>query len=140
MVGPNGQIERCQYTGQGIVGMATAGEAENACVRSLRGAGYLEIERAGKIGVTLTGSTRILKVELGSPADSAGIQAGDVITEIDGQSVDTDQQAQVLLFGVYGTTVSVTVSRDGTEQEHLLTRAPYVPPPKPKPSVSQFDY
>lgn len=50
----------------------------------------------------------------GSPADDAGLAAGDVITEIDGTSVDTWWEAQAALHGAApGDTVVVGYARDG---------------------------
>lgn len=56
----------------------------------------------------------IRMVIAGSPADEAGLQAGDVITEIGGTPVDTWWEAQNALKGSEpGDTVSVEYARDG---------------------------
>ncbi len=56
----------------------------------------------------------ITSVEPGSPADEAGLKAGDVIVEIDGQEINTpDDVAQALQDFESGDTVTITVIRDG---------------------------
>jgi carboxyl-terminal processing protease len=49
----------------------------------------------------------------GSPAQAAGIQAGDIFTAVDGKTLDgvTADQARNLIRGPAGTTVTVTVQR-----------------------------
>jgi carboxyl-terminal processing protease len=115
-VNASGDVQRCSATGQGIIGMATASDAVSSCASSMRTAGYLEIERAGVIGVTLSDSpsgqpVRVLKVANPSPAFDAGVDPGDQILAIDGQSVNSASDARVLLFGEAGTSVTVQFQR-----------------------------
>ncbi len=50
----------------------------------------------------------------GSPAESAGLQAGDVITAIDGKTVDGSHPLDLVISGFTpGTTVSLDVTRNG---------------------------
>ena len=61
-----------------------------------------------------------------SPAMLAGIESGDVILEIDGQSTDNMrvEQAAQLIRGEVGTQIKLRISRSGTEDfEVTLTRA-----------------
>lgn len=54
----------------------------------------------------------------GSPAEKAGMQPGDFILDINGQESSgmATEQAVTLIRGKSGTTVTLTVSRDGVEQ------------------------
>ncbi len=62
----------------------------------------------------------IMEVTEGGPADDAGIEVGDVITQYNGKAV-TDMNALVEMVGQteIGKTVSVHVVRDGTVQKDL---------------------
>ncbi len=68
--------------------------------------------------LTITGVIR------GAPAVTAGLQAGDVITAIDGQSIDGSTANDVvgLIRGPRGTTVTLTIDRDGTSQDIVVKR------------------
>ena len=57
-----------------------------------------------------------------SPAAGAGLETGDVITEIDGRKADTAEEASAALFGEAGTTVSITYERDDEEETVSLVR------------------
>ena len=65
----------------------------------------------------------------GGSAGEAGILAGDLIVEVDGIScVPADEASADLIAGPEGTTVSVTVLRDGVTKTYVLTRRPVVVP------------
>ena len=86
------------------------------------------------IGVELaqdqTGYAKVLKVYDGSPAQEAGIAAGNYITAIDGEDVKTISGAdaiQARLRGEAGTTVNITwLDSSSTEQSVDLTRSGYI--------------
>lgn len=61
----------------------------------------------------------------GSPAERAGIKAGDVVVAVDGESVRGEEVAQVAekVRGPEGTRVELTVLRGGEEREFDLERA-----------------
>ena len=61
----------------------------------------------------------------GSPAERAGIEAGDVLVAVDGESVRGEEVAQVAekVRGPEGTRVELTVLRSGEEREFDLERA-----------------
>ncbi|HEU4494685.1 MAG TPA: S41 family peptidase [Rubrobacteraceae bacterium] len=61
----------------------------------------------------------------GSPAERAGIEAGDVVVAVDGESVRGEEVAQVAekVRGPEGTRVELTVLRGGEEREFDLERA-----------------
>lgn len=57
----------------------------------------------------------VYAVQSGGPAEEAGIQAGDVIVQVDGQSVQglTVSEVSSMIKGEEGTTVTVTIMRSG---------------------------
>ncbi|MGH2558593.1 MAG: S1C family serine protease [Thermomicrobiales bacterium] len=65
----------------------------------------------------------IMEVEPNTPAAEAGLQAGDVITAIDGEEIDDDHSlVEVLIFGhAPGDTVELTIDRDGAEETVSIT-------------------
>ena len=80
------------------------------------------------VGITITqeeNGLRILEVQSGGPAQEAGLQAEDLITEIDDQSVAgmTTTQAKNLVRGEAGTQVRMSILREGRTLEFTLTRA-----------------
>ena len=81
------------------------------------------------IGITITqdedtGAFPIVTVTDGGPAASAGLQAGDVITAINGQDVTALSMSELrsLVRGEEGTTLSLTYRRGDTESTCTLTR------------------
>jgi carboxyl-terminal processing protease len=78
-----------------------------------------------------TGSLQIVKVISGSPADRAGIRAGDRITEVDGRAtadLSTDQAAD-LLQGVEGSVVNLVLVDAQNQARRLSVRRQYVEVP-----------
>lgn len=66
----------------------------------------------------------VAEVIEGSPADKAGITAGDVITEFDGQQVNEDTQLSTLIGKKkVGDTVPITINREGETQQVEATMA-----------------
>lgn len=65
----------------------------------------------------------IVKVEEGYPMAEAGIQAGDVITEINGRNIVVNRELQYYqMFHPFGAeAVNLTVERDGQEKEVMVT-------------------
>ena len=81
------------------------------------------------IGVTIVaeeeaGGFRITEVTPGGPADQGGVQAQDVLTHVEGESVlDLGQDETVnRVRGEAGTTVTLTLERDGEPYDVTLTR------------------
>ena len=79
------------------------------------------------VGKTDDGSLLISRVIAGGPAETAGLQAGDRITAVDGESVlDEDIQDTVQrIKGGDGTDVSLAIMRDGETLEVEVTRGQY---------------
>jgi carboxyl-terminal processing protease len=72
-----------------------------------------------------TGQVTIVAPFRDSPAESAGIQAGDIILAVDGVSTEgwSDQQAVQVIRGPRGTQVTLTVLHpDGNQEEITVTR------------------
>jgi carboxyl-terminal processing protease len=66
---------------------------------------------------TLGATCRIIVVApiSGSPAERAGLRAGDIVTAVDGRTVDGETLAEAIarIRGPRGTTVTLTIVRDG---------------------------
>ena len=81
------------------------------------------------VGATLTkdadtGYATIVNVYEDSPAEKAGLKAGDILEKIDDHEVGDEQLDTVVSWikGVKGTDVKITVLRDGEELELTATR------------------
>lgn len=129
-INAEGQIMTCSATGQGVIGMAVASTAVNDCNSNMRAAGYVEIERAGAIGVVMSDSDegdhpRIIRVVENSPAWYAGVDPGDLVVEVEGQVVRDTHDARLLLFGLAGTDVTVHFRRGEFDTTFALMRRPH---------------
>ena len=71
---------------------------------------------------------RVVDVIEGSPAEAAGIKVGDLITAVDGVSVNEAGYDNTVnaIRGVEGTTVDITVEREGASLTLTATRATIV--------------
>lgn len=69
----------------------------------------------------------------GFPADIAGLKAGDILRKADGVSLKglTSEQVSEKLKGNPGTTIKLTVERNGTEKDYEVKREKVVVPPVP---------
>ena len=67
----------------------------------------------------------VTKVFRGAPADQAGVQAGDIIAEVDGESTDgmTSTDIKERVQGEEGTDVKILFMRQGEPVEITITRA-----------------
>ncbi|MDR3634160.1 MAG: S41 family peptidase [Isosphaeraceae bacterium] len=83
--------------------------------------------RFGGIGITVemdpTGRPRVVAPMVGTPAYEAGILAGDLIVEIDGESTEgiTPDKAVDALSGRPGTAVKLSVLHEGEEKPENIT-------------------
>jgi carboxyl-terminal processing protease len=68
------------------------------------------------------GYVRILEAMPGSPASEAGFMSGDLITAVDGVDLSETEDPVSLIRGEAGTQLTVTVERDGEEDNYELTR------------------
>lgn len=82
--------------------------------------GLMGIEMEG--GGLVTGKPVIDRVRVESPADQAGLQPGDRITEVDGRPVDRQAEVKQVLGTRYaGEQITVTIDRDGESLRRELT-------------------
>lgn len=65
---------------------------------------------------------RIMSVLPNSPALEAGIQPGDILTAVDGVPMSPEVDPRVPVTGQAGTTVTLTINRNGKTLEFTLTR------------------
>ena len=77
------------------------------------------------VGQNVEDGLEILRVTEGSPAQEAGLQAGEIIRGVDGQAITSDNRETMLsaIQGEEGTTVSLEVEgTDGTRRTVEVTR------------------
>ncbi len=74
--------------------------------------------------IAATCRLRVLEVLVGAPAEEAGLQAGDIVTAVDGGTLEgnTIGDSVLLIRGPRGSEVQLTLERDGREQELAITR------------------
>ena len=77
------------------------------------------------LSVSEEGEVLVVSPIAGSPAEAAGVKAGDIIIGVDGQSIQdfSSDQAAKLIRGPAGSTVELTIRRDGAERKISVTRA-----------------
>jgi putative serine protease PepD len=82
----------------------------------------VQIDTTGASAPTATTGAVIGSVETGGPAESAGLQSGDVVTSIDGQTIDdsTDLSSYVNTKAP-GDKIKMTVHRNGQTQQVDVT-------------------
>src|SRR5690606_38525989 len=86
--------------------------------RGFLGVGIQDVSRDIADGVGLDAARGALVTEPteGSPADTAGVKSGDVITAVDGQAIDDALDLSRTIAGKNpGTSVELTIWRDGAE-------------------------
>ena len=73
----------------------------------------------------LEGTILVQSVEIGSPAEAAGITADDYIVAVDGARIEDIGPSELVnrVKGEVGTEVTVTVKRDGAEIDFTMVRA-----------------
>lgn len=130
LISSGGDIKTCASTSQaqGIIGVFLANSRFSNCIDDLKNHGYKEIEQVGSVGITLytadTKGLRIMKVYENSPAAKAGIVQGDIIIAINEKK--TLQKGDLdIVQGEIGTSVSITISRNGVENKYTLKRSKF---------------
>ncbi len=68
------------------------------------------------------GKATIMRVFKGSPAEKAGIQKGDILSQVDGKPITDSSHVQKYILGKAGTTVTVTIKRNGKLMDFNLKR------------------
>ena len=81
-----------------------------------------QFELSTDTGAWLKATNATQAVINGSPADKAGLKEGDIITKVNGEVVDTENQlaSRLSKYGV-GDTVEITYVRDGKEAKTKVT-------------------
>ena len=81
-----------------------------------------------QIGIPNFEKVQISNVLPNSPAEQAGLQAGDVLISMNGQTTTTNEQARIIIYSHLDQPIKVSVSRGGKTVEltvtPLSTRAP----------------
>lgn len=98
--------------------------------------GFLQAQAVGKrySGLTLLkerGIAYVVAVEKGSPADVAGVKAGDIVSKVNTRSTRTMPlwEIQELLAGKPGTKIAMELIRVGEPQQISFDLKPFDPPP-----------
>ncbi|HET6508374.1 MAG TPA: trypsin-like peptidase domain-containing protein [Baekduia sp.] len=82
----------------------------------------VQIDTSGATNPNATSGAVIGSVETGGPAESAGLQAGDVVKRIDGQAVqDPTELSTIINSKAPGNKIKLTVERNGQSQEVDVT-------------------
>jgi serine protease Do len=82
-----------------------------------------DLTRAEEHALGLSGGARVEEVQPGSPADEAGLAAGDVILSIGTQDVASAEEARELLGDAQGRVRLLVQSRDGSPRWIVIERA-----------------
>ncbi|NVD46087.1 Do family serine endopeptidase [Qipengyuania atrilutea] len=116
------------------IGFAIPAEIAAPIVRTLMQGeeiqrGYLGVriepvtgDLADSLGLPRNRGEFVQSVEEGAPADEAGIQAGDVVTRVNGQEVTPDQTLSYIVANIApGTSIPVELLRNGDRRRVTLT-------------------
>ena len=78
------------------------------------------------VGITFSeneaGDFEVISINPGSPAEKAGVEPGDLILKVDGESFTDADIMAAAIRGKKGTDVKLTISHDGKEKEITMTR------------------
>jgi PDZ domain-containing secreted protein len=116
MVNSEGKVYPCAANGT---------SDKNTCVEDMEKAGYVRIADVAW-GVHMaswdTSPAKVKRVDMGSPAEIAGVKKGDIIQELDGQTVSNAKQILAILAKKKaGDTLLAKVKRGKTQIEILST-------------------
>ena len=122
VIGINAQIESDSGGNDGV-GFAIPADAAKSVANTLISGGKVQHAYLGiRVADASTTGAQITTVVSGSPADKAGLKAGDVVTAIDGNAITSadDLTAQV---GAHqpADVVTVTVTRNGSSKDIKVT-------------------
>jgi putative serine protease PepD len=115
VIGVNAQIDSSSGANDGV-GFALAGNAVKSTADTLISGGKVQHAYLGISvnDVANNGGARVASVVAGSPAASAGFQAGDVVTKIDGTNITSaDDLTAVISAHAPSDKVTVTLTRAG---------------------------
>ena len=122
VIGINAQIESDSGGNDGVGFAIPADAAKNVATTLIAGGKVQHAYLGIRVANASSSGAQITSVVSGSPADKAGIKAGDVVTAIDGNAIASadDLTAQV---GVHqpSDTITVTVTRNGSSKDIKVT-------------------
>jgi membrane-associated protease RseP (regulator of RpoE activity) len=131
-VNPAGDLQTCASFGFGILGTPSAQDYQRRCADHMKAAGYIPREEIGSIGLvasTELSPVRVANVLAGSPAQLAGIKAGDLIVAVNEQAVNDWQEARRLIFGRVDTGVKLSYRSGDMDKTVNVIRYPFVSMP-----------
>ena len=123
VVGVNAQIDSDSGGNDGV-GFAISANAAKSVADTLISGGKVQHAYLGiRVNDNSTGNgAEIVSVVSGSPADKAGLQAGDVITSIDGTTIENgDGLTAAVAAHKPSDVVTVTLTRNGTTKTAKVT-------------------
>src|SRR5918911_1064153 len=123
VVGVTSQIESDSGGNDGV-GFAIPSSTVRSVAAQLIASGKAEHAYLGVSLASAATSARIAEIRSGTPAARAGLQAGDVITALDGKRVGSSDALQSAIAAKKpGDSVSLTYTRNGTSHTVRLTLA-----------------
>ena len=125
MIGPDGSAASCDSYGAGLLGMATANSISENCIKSRRSAGYLEMEKAGAVGMTVNDELFVLRVVPHGPASDSGIMVGDRVKTVNGVPIKNEKEFHTVIFGPFGQSVKMTILRGEASQDVAMVSRPW---------------
>ncbi len=118
------RVERYVWVGDGDEGGYGHGFFEGLHGRGFLGVQLMSLtpELRVHFGLSDDAGVMVAKVETNSPAEKAGVQVGDILTEVDGETVDSSWKLAGYVRGKEeGDTVSLGLWRDGSAQTVFVT-------------------
>ncbi|HEV7412916.1 MAG TPA: DegQ family serine endoprotease [Casimicrobiaceae bacterium] len=92
-------------------------------------------ETADAFGLAKASGALVNSVEKGGPAEKAGIEAGDIITKVDGRTVNTSSELPRIITQVRpGTKISLQLWRKGASKDVAVTVAELKEDESPRPA------
>src|SRR5919201_1812099 len=123
VVGVNAQIESDSGGNDGV-GFAIASDTAKTIVPQLIAGKTVHHAYLGIALAESTGGARVAQVRRGTPAERAGLRAGDVIVAVDGERIrSTDALRSAIDAKRPGETVTLTIRRNGKERTVKATLA-----------------
>jgi putative serine protease PepD len=114
VIGVNAQIESDSGGNDGV-GFAIPSNTVKTIVSELISTGKAEHAYFGVSVETVNGTVRVGEVRSGTPAEAAGLRAGDAILSVDGQKMTSSEAlTSAIASKSPGDTISITYSRGGT--------------------------
>jgi putative serine protease PepD len=114
VIGINDQIESDSNDNAGV-GFSVPIDRSKSVAQTLIAGGTVKHAYLGVRIASVSGGARITQVVAGSPAATAGLKVGDVITAFDGKTTSSaDDLTAAVTHAKSGDTVTVTVTRGGT--------------------------